>query len=179
MKKKILTLVGGISKESINKKLFISIKKNAPENFEFTEFDISSLPFYSQDLESDPPEKVKELKERIKNSDGVLIVTPEYNRSIPGVLKNAIDWASRPYGASVWSKKRAAIIGMTPGNTGTMSAQQHLRFILNCVDVLVLPSEIYLKHKETLNDNGDFASERTREHILKFLNKFSNFISET
>ncbi len=175
---KVLTLVGGIAKGSINKKLFISIKKIAPENLVFTDFDIASLPFYSQDLEENPPKEVVQLKKLISESDGILFITPEYNRSIPGVLKNAIDWASRPREKNPWNKKRAAVLGMSPGNPGTMSAQQHLRFILNCLNIQVLAQpEVYLKYSETLNDDGEFASEKTKEFILKFLKGFSDFIS--
>src|SRR4051812_39838995 len=94
---KLLTLVGGISSKSLNKRYFNAIKDLAPEGFEFIEIDISKLPFFSQDLEFDPPDIVTEYKEKIREADAVLFITPEYNRSIPGVLKNAIDWGSRPY----------------------------------------------------------------------------------
>jgi chromate reductase len=174
---KILTLVGGISKNSINQKLFLAIKGIAPQNMEFTTFDISKLPFYSQDLELDLPGVVRDLKSQIEGADAIFFVTPEYNRSVPGVLKNAIDWASRPYGKSVWKSKKAAIVGMSPARTGTMASQQHLRLILSAlgVQVLTLP-EIYLMASETLNDKGEFSTEKTKEFILKFLKTFSEFV---
>ena len=175
---KVLTLVGGISKNSINKELYNAIKGVTPQNLELSTFDISELPFFSQDIENDPPGKVKDLKNLIQSSDAILFITPEYNRSIPGVLKNAIDWASRPYGTSAWKGKKAAVLGMSPGKTGTMSAQQHLRLILNSLNITVLPQpEIYLTHSETLNEAGEFASDRTKEFIKKFLGTFSDFIS--
>lgn len=174
---KILALVGGISKNSINRKLFHAIKDITPENIEFSEFDISLLPFFSQDLEGDLPSIVRDLKSQVETADAIFFVTPEYNRSIPGVLKNAIDWASRPYGKSVWRGKKAAIVGMTPGKIGTAAAQQHLRLILSALGVFVLPlPEIYLIESETLNDKGEFVSDRTREYIQKFLNTFSDWV---
>lgn len=174
---KILTLVGGISKGSINQKLFRAIKKVAPKEIEFSDFDISTLPFFSQDIENDPPDVVKNLKELITNADGILFITPEYNRSVPGVLKNAIDWASRPFGKSVWKGKKAFVIGMSPGKTGTMSSQLHLRTVLMAVGVQTMAQpEIYLTTSETLNDAGNFAIEKTRDYILKALKTFTDFI---
>lgn len=174
---KILVLVGGIAKNSINKKLYQAIQKIAPANLELSTFDIGELTFFSQDLENDLPAQVKELKNQIQSSHGILFITPEYNRSIPGVLKNAIDWASRPYGTSAWKGKKAAVLGMSPGKTGTMSAQQHLRFILNALNIHVMPQpEIYLTMSETLNDAGEFGSEKTKEFMKKFLNSFVEYI---
>jgi NAD(P)H-dependent FMN reductase len=173
----ILALVGGISKNSINRKLFEALKGIAPEAMKFSNFDISKLPFYSQDLEMDLPGVVQDLKSQIVAADAILFVTPEYNRSVPGVLKNAIDWASRPYGKSVWKSKKAAILGMSPGKTGTMASQQHLRLILSAVGVYVLPQpEIYLVHSETLNEKGELASERTKEYLQNFLKTFSECV---
>src|SRR4051812_44389590 len=113
---KILCFVGGISKDSLNKKLFHEMKNLAPKNFELESFDIASLPFFSQDLESDIPEAVKKLKKKIEDCDAVLFVTPEYNRSFPAVLKNALDWGSRPYGKNSWNFKPCAVIGASVGN---------------------------------------------------------------
>jgi chromate reductase len=174
---KILALVGGISKNSINRKLFKALRGIAPQNIEFSDFDISTLPFFTQDLENDPPPFVKVLKSQIESADGILFVTPEYNRSVPGVLKNAIDWASRPYGHSVWKSKKAAIMGMSPGKAGTMAAQQHLRLILSAlgVSVLTLP-EIYLVSSETLDDHGEFVSDKTKQYLQNFLKTFSEFL---
>ncbi|MES2770247.1 MAG: NADPH-dependent FMN reductase [Bdellovibrionota bacterium] len=173
---KILTLVGGISKGSINQKLYRALKKAAPEGVEFSDFDISTLPFFSQDIENDPPPSVVDLKSKIEAADGILFITPEYNRSIPGVLKNAIDWASRPYGKSVWKDKKALIMGISPGKAGTTSAQLHLRTILMNLGILVMPKEIYLIQSETLSETGDFASDKTKDFIVKNIKYLSDFI---
>src|SRR5690606_33682416 len=112
-------------------------------------FDITTLPFFSQDIETDPPAQVKDLKSKIENADGLLFITPEYNRSIPGVLKNAIDFASRPYGKSAWKGKKALMMGMSPGKAGTMSAQLQLRTTLMSLGISVMPQpEVYLVHAE-------------------------------
>lgn len=177
-KLKVLALVGGISKGSINQKLFKAISKIAPEGFEFTNFDISRLPFFSQDIESNPPSEVMELKSLIESSDAILIVTPEYNRSMPGVLKNAIDWGSRPDGKNSWAEKKAAVLGMSSGKTGTLSAQQHLRATLVNVGVLAMPKPgLYLYAGDTMNEAGDdFGSPKSKDFILQFLVAFEKFI---
>jgi chromate reductase len=176
---KILAIVGGISKGSINQKLFKAISKIAPENFEFTNFDISRLPYFSQDIENAPPNEVTEFKSLIESSDAVLLITPEYNRSIPGVLKNAIDWGSRPYGKNSWAKKKAAVLGMSAGKTGTLAAQAHLRDTLAGVGVSTMPQpQLYLYIKDTMNEAGDdFGSDKTKEFMLGFLKAFENFIA--
>lgn len=179
MKKlKILALIGGISRGSINQKLFKAISKIAPESFQFTSFDISSLPFFSQDIENNPPSEVLELKSLIESSDATLIVTPEYNRSMPGVLKNAIDWGSRPYGKNSWAEKKAGVLGMSSGKTGTLSAQEHLRMTLTNVGVLTMPNPaLYLYIKDTMNEAGDdFGSPETKKLMLQFLGAFEKFI---
>lgn len=124
---KILTLTGGILKDSMNKKLFELIKPLAPSEFEFEIFDISGLPYFSQDIENDMPESAKNFKNAITLSDAVLfitpVITPEYNRSMPGVLKNAIDFASRPYGKNVWAGKPADVLGAAVGPSGAFGGQ--------------------------------------------------------
>lgn len=150
-KHKILTLVGGISKGSINQKLFRAIKKVAPNDLEFSDFDISTLPYFSQDIEVNTPEIVSKLKTQIENADAVLFITPEYNRSIPGVLKNAIDWGTRPGGKNSFDKKKAAVLGMSAEKTGTMSAQAHLRTILTGCGAYTMPKpEMYLYVNDTM-----------------------------
>jgi chromate reductase len=128
---RILVIIGGLSKNSINKKLFELIKPLAPKDFEFDSYDISLLPFYSQDIETDLPNVVMEFKKKVSASDGVIFITPEYNRSMPGVLKNAVDWCSRPYGAGLWNKKPSAVLGASPGPIGTFAAQTDLKKILS------------------------------------------------
>ncbi len=133
-----MVLIGGISKNSLNKRFFAAVEGLGEKSLEFTVFDIARLPFYSQDIENEPPASVAELRELASASDAVLIVTPEYNRSIPGVLKNALDWGSRPPGQSVWARKPTAIMGATTGGVGTFGAQQHLRNVCSWLDMPVM-----------------------------------------
>ncbi len=151
----VFTLVGGISNASINKRLYAEIVKHHKGNLSFQMFDVASLPFYSQDIENDPPPTVKSMKEAAKRSDAVLIITPEYNRSIPGVLKNAIDWGSRPYGSSCWTHKPAAVMGASGGNIGTFGAQQHLRNICSYLNMhLMGQPEFYFNASVNMPETG-------------------------
>jgi chromate reductase len=131
----IAVIVGSLRRDSINYKLALGIEKLAPADVSFTHLLIGDLPLYNQDDDAAPADSVRRLKDSILAARGVLFVTPEYNRSIPGVLKNAIDHASRPYGHSAWVKKPAGIIGLSPGPAGTSMAQQHLRNILANLDM--------------------------------------------
>ncbi|MGL5114271.1 MAG: NADPH-dependent FMN reductase, partial [Beijerinckiaceae bacterium] len=126
----IAVFVGSLRKESFNRKLATALARLAPAGFAFKQIEIGDLPFYNQDDDASPPASVERLKAAIAAADGLLFVTAEYNRSIPGVLKNAIDHASRPYGKSVWAGKPAGIIGVSLGAIGTAMAQQHLRNVL-------------------------------------------------
>jgi chromate reductase len=174
---KVLTLVGGISQNSLNKKYFEAIRQLALKNFHFVEFDISKLPFFSQDLEMDPPDKVTEYKELIRSAGALLIVTPEYNRSFPGVLKNALDWGSRPYGQNLWDKKPAAILGASPGNIGTFGAQHHLRQVMSYLNMYVLGQpEIYFNASHAFNENGELNDPKTKKLIHKFFDEFYQLI---
>jgi chromate reductase len=149
-KPKIIVLAGGISKDALNQKLLEFFREEAGELLEFDQFDIKSLPYFSQDIENDPPAAVVDFKKRVASSDGALFVTPEYNRSFPGVLKNAIDWASRPYGQSLWPGKPGYIIGTSPGAIGTFGAQNQLRLVLSFPDVkLINQPECYFTFLKT------------------------------
>jgi NAD(P)H-dependent FMN reductase len=173
---KVLSLVGGISRNSINRKLYNAILKLAPSGYEFDTFDISKLPFYSQDLELDPPDIVSEFKEKIREADSILFVTPEYNRSIPGVLKNAIDWGSRPYGMNLWAKKSAAILGASIGNIGTFGAQHHLRQILSYLDLDVMNQpEFYFNGSKAFDAEGNLIDEKTKSLLDKFFSAFKAY----
>ncbi|MCL1971624.1 MAG: NAD(P)H-dependent oxidoreductase [Endomicrobia bacterium] len=155
---KILTLIGGISKNSINKKFFEIIKPLAPKELEFDVFDISGLPYFSQDTENDMPEIAADFKNRIASADAVLVITPEYNRSMPGVLKNALDYASRPYGKNVWIKKPTAVLGTSPGATGAFAGQQHAKNTLSFLGAIVMwQPEIYFNFSAYVNDKGELA----------------------
>ncbi len=167
--KKILTVVGGISKDSLNQKLFKAVKELAPKDFELVSTDLSKLPFFSQDIENDPPEVVRNWKNQIKEANAVLFITPEYNRSIPGVLKNAIDWGSRPYGQNLWNGKPGGVMGASVGNIGTFGAQHHLRQVcayLN-IDVMGQP-EFYFNGSKAFSDQGQLTDESTKKFISEY-----------
>lgn len=173
---KVMVLIGGISRESLNKRFFAAVEKANGTSLEFTVFDISLLPFYSQDIEHTPPQSVIELKELAKKSDGVLIVTPEYNRSIPGVLKNAVDWGSRPHGHNVWMGKPTAIMGATNGFLGTFSAQQHMRTICELLGMPVMAQPAV--HFNALTGmEGDSLAANSTVFIEKFLAAFEKWIA--
>ncbi len=162
----VAVVVGSIRKDSFNKKLANALEKLFPANFAFTQVCIDDLPPYNQDDESDPSAQVTRVKTQIMQSHCVLFVTPEYNRSVPGVLKNAIDHASRPYGKSAWSGKPAGVIGVSVGPIGTAMAQQHLRNILAYLNMPTLcQPEAFIHNKDSLYDNDGNIGEAS----LKFL----------
>lgn len=156
----IAVVVGSLRKDSFNRKLASAIAKLAPAEFSFKQVQIADLPLYNQDDDTNQAESVKRMKGEIAAAQGVMFVTPEYNRSIPGVLKNAIDHGSRPYGQSVWGGKPGGVLGVSPGATGTAMAQQHLRNVLVAVGVLTLGQpEAFIQVKDGLFDeNGDIGA---------------------
>jgi chromate reductase len=168
----ILALVGGISADSINRKLFGFFKEAAREALEFDEFEIKSLPFFSQDIEENPPAAAADFKERVKACDGILIITPEYNRSFPGVLKNALDWGSRPYGQNLWAGKPAGLIGTSPGAVGAFGAQNQVRQVMNFLDLRTMNQpEFYFTFPKEL-ENGKLphsANEFLKSYVGKFI----------
>jgi len=175
-KLKILAMVGGISKDSINRQLCEFFKAQAKDRMECDCFDVSSLPFFSQDIEYDPPESVSALKSRISWSDGVLFVTPEYNRSFPGVLKNAIDWGSRPWGQNSWEGKPAGILGASIGAIGTFGAQNHLRQVLSQLDMPTMNQPaFYFKFPENI---GDGLDDTSRNFLETFIVQFEKWVTK-
>jgi len=162
----IAVVVGSLRKDSFNQKLAGALQKLFPAEFSFTEVRIDDLPPYNQDDDGQPSAQVTRLKGEISAAQGVLFVTPEYNRSIPGVLKNAIDHASRPYGKSAWNGKPAGVIGASVGPMGTAMAQQHLRNILAHLNMpTVGQPEVFIHHKEGLYDEAGNLGEAS----IKFL----------
>ncbi|NLX18355.1 MAG: NAD(P)H-dependent oxidoreductase [Desulfobulbus sp.] len=155
----IAVLVGSLRKDSYNRKLAEALSRLAPPEFTFTFLEIGDLPLYNQDDDANQAPAVQRLKNEIRAADGLLFVTPEYNRSIPGVLKNAIDHASRPPGQSAWAGKPAGVLGISIGQIGTALAQQHLRNILAFLDVPTLGQpELFLQLNENFFDaNGDIG----------------------
>lgn len=175
---KIAVIVGSIRRDSINRKLAEALAKLAKPKAEFAILKIDDLPLFSQDLELSPPASVTRLKSEIEAADGVLIVTPEYNRSIPGVLKNAIDWASRPYGKNSFNGKPTAGIGTSMGSVGTAAAQQHLRSILAYLNVeLMGQPEGYIAYKQGLvDDAGNITDDGTRKFLQGYVDAFADWI---
>lgn len=175
--KNIAVVVGSINSQSLNRKVAGALVKLFPSGYKFNFVGISDLPLYSQDQDADPPQAVVEFREAINASDAVIFVTPEYNRSIPGVLKNALDHGSRPYGKSVWAGKPAGVLGASPGAIGTGIAQQHLRTILAYLDMPTLNQpEVYLQVKDgTFNEDGSFG-DGTAKFLQKWVDAFVAFI---
>jgi chromate reductase len=171
---KIVVIVGSIRRGSINRRLAQALAKLARPGTEFTFSRIDDLPLFSQDLEAEPPASVLRLRQEVQTANGVLIVTPEYNRSIPGVLKNAIDWASRPYGKNSFNGKPAAAIGTSTGAVGTAAAQQHLRSILIHLNVILLgqPEGYIVYKKDLVDDQGEIADESARTFLRQFMDTF-------
>lgn len=176
---KIAVVVGSLRKDSYNKKLAKSLEKLAAGKMEFSYVDIGSVPLFNQDLEASVPASVTKLKSEIEAADGVLFVTPEYNRSIPGVLKNAIDWASRPYGKSSWAGKPAAVCGTSQGAIGTAVAQAHLKQIIaGYLDMPLLGQpEMYVAYKEESFDaDHNVTNDATKKFLQGFVDKFASWV---
>jgi NAD(P)H-dependent FMN reductase len=175
---KIAVVVGSLRKESFNKQLAHALESIAPKDFTFEHLDIGSLPLYSQDYDADYPEVARTFKQKIAEANAVLIVTPEYNRSIPGVLKNALDWGSRPWGQSAWGGKPGALIGTSVGAIGTAIAQSHLRVVCGYLDIALLNQpEMFIKHDASRIDaNGNIVSEDTRKFLQGFMDKFEAWV---
>ncbi|MDD4615909.1 MAG: NAD(P)H-dependent oxidoreductase [Alphaproteobacteria bacterium] len=156
---RIGVIVGSLRKGSFNQKLANALQKLAPPDLELSLLRIDDLPLYNQDDDINQSASVKRLKKEIVESDGIIFVTPEYNRSIPGVLKNALDHASRPFGESAWAKKPAGVIGVSVGAIGTACAQQHLRTILAYLDMPTMGQpEAFLHLREGLFDDGSIGN---------------------
>ena len=170
-------LVGSISTASINRRLAAALQQLAPAGVELAEIAIGDLPFYSLDAEQDFPAAARDFKQAIRSSDGILIVTPEYSRSIPGVLKNALDWAARPYGENAFAGQIVAIAGASPSPIGTATAQQHLRAILVHFDALLLGQpELFLQDTGAITEDGAVSDEEVRGLLTGFLEAFAAFV---
>jgi chromate reductase len=177
---KVGYLIGSLAKASINRQLAHALAKLAPEvGLEMQEIPIAGLPLYSYDYDADFPQVARDYKQAIADVDAVLFVTPEYNRSIPGALKNAIDWASRPYGTNSFARKPSGVIGTSPGAIGTAVAQTHLRSVLCfCNSPLMNTIEAYIHFKPGLID-ADFAvtDASTGQFLRKYLAEYAGFVA--
>lgn len=172
-------IVGSLAKASINRKLAKALVRLAPPALAFREIPIRDLPLYSYDYDNDYPEVARKFKAAIKSSDAILFVTPEYNRSIPGGLKNAIDWASRPYGTNAFARKASAVIGTSPGAIGTAVAQQSLRSVLSfCNSPQMNAPEAYIQFTPGLiTDDGEVTVESTEAFLREYMKEFHDFIA--
>jgi chromate reductase len=170
--------VGSLSSTSINRILSRSLIRLAPPDLQFTEIPIGNLPLYSQDYDTDYPPEARALKEAISSSDAVLFVTPEYNRSIPGALKNAIDWASRPWGQNSFHHIPAGVIGASIGAIGTAVAQQSLRAVLSFCNARQLTSpEAYIQYTpERFRDDGEVVDETTAGFLKDYMEEFRDHV---
>lgn len=176
--KRIAVLLGSLRKESLSRKTAQAIMAVAPDTLAFEILELGGLQMYNQDLEQAPPAEWTEFRERIKGFDGVLFVTPEYNRSVPAVLKNAIDVGSRPYGKSAWNAKPAAVVSISAGALGGFGANQHLRQSLAPLNVPIMPSpEAYIGNAASLFDeHGNLTNESTRGFLTKFTTAFAEWV---
>ncbi len=176
---KVGYFVGSLAKASINRKLAHALIKLAPNELQFTEIPIKDLPLYSYDYDADYPPVARAFKDAIKEVDAFLFVTPEYNRSIPGGLKNAIDWGSRPYGSNSFTHKPSAVIGASPGKIGTAIAQQSLRSVLGyCNSPQMNGPEAYIQFTPGLiTDDGDVTVKSTEDFLRNYMAEFHIFIA--
>jgi chromate reductase len=174
----IAVLVGSLRRDSFNRRFASALVKLAPSDFAFKQLEIADLPLYNQDDEANPAQSVRRLKSDITAAAGVLFVTPEYNRSIPGVLKNAIDHASRPYGQNAWAGKPAGVIGVSIGAIGTAIAQQHLRNVLAYLDMPTLGQpEAFIQAKEGLFDAANEIGPNSRQFLQDWMDRYVAWVN--
>ena len=176
--KMIAVLVGSLRKESLNRKMAKALMELSPGSLKLEIIGIGGLPLYNQDSDDNPPAAWTEFRDRIKNVDGVLFVTPEYNRSVPGVLKNAIDVGSRPYGKSAWAGKPGAIVSVSPGAIGGFGANHHLRQSMVFLNMPAMQQpEAYIGQAASLFDeHGSLVNESTRDFAKKFMLAFAAWV---
>jgi len=173
-KLKLAVIVGSNRRESINRKLAQALAKLGESAFDATFVQIDDLPMFNQDLEPNRPESTLRLKREIEAADAILIVTPEHNRSIPAVLKNAIDWASRPYGKNSWAGKTVAVTGTSGGGVGTAVSQNELRMILTNLAGAVVGGQVFITFKDDLIDaQHNVTNEATRGFLQGFMDNFA------
>ena len=175
---KIGYFVGSLASGSINRTLSKALIKLAPGDLEFTEIPIKDLPLYSYDYDADFPPEGRALKEAIEGSDGILFVSPEYNRSIPGALKNAIDWGSRPWGTNSFARKPTGIIGASPGSIGTAVMQSSMRAVLSFLDAPQLNApEAYVKfNPDVFGSDGEVKDESTEAFLRHYMEEYCAFV---
>ena len=176
---KIAVVVGSLRKDSFNRKMADAIEKLAPSEFTFHKVRIDDLPLYNQDDDTHQAESVIRMKDEIKDAQGLLFITPEYNRSIPGVLKNAIDHASRPPGQNAWGGKPAGILGVSTGVIGTALAQQHLRNVLSALNVRTLAQpDAFIQAKDGLFDKSGGIGPESEPFLQKWMDRYAAWVKK-
>lgn len=173
-------LVGSMRKDSLNRRLAKAFVKLAPDTLDFVWIRIDDLPFYNQDLEPDRTAEVRRFTDEVRPCNGILAVMPEYNRSIPALLKNAIDWGSKPITENVWLGKTAALAGISPGQFATAVGQQHLRQVLGVLGAVVMGGECYIKWtgNDFISVDGDVADESTAAFLKAYIGRFSELATK-
>jgi chromate reductase len=175
----VAVIVGSNRRDSINRKLAQALVKLGSGKFDASFARIDDLPLYNQDNEGNLPPEVARYKDEIKKADGVLFVTPEHNRSIPTVLKNAIDWGARPFGTSVWPGKPGFITGTSPGAIGTALVQANLRTVMLGLGMTLLGGESYVQFKANLfDDQGNVGDENTQKFLQSFVDRFATLVTK-
>ncbi|MBN8713035.1 MAG: NAD(P)H-dependent oxidoreductase [Xanthomonadales bacterium] len=175
----VAVLVGSLRESSLNRRLARAVERLAPPGLHFEPVQIGGLPLYSQDFDVDYPAAGRQLKKQVEAADALLFVTPEYNRSIPGVLKNALDLASRPWGTNSWAGKPAAVVGASIGAPGAAMAQQHLRNVLAYLDVPTLAQpEVFLQFRDDgpIDADGGITNASTREFLQGFVDRYVEWV---
>ena len=176
-KPRVAVIVGSNRRESINRKLAHALVKLGADQFDAKFARIDDLAMYNQDIEGNLPPEVVRFKDEIARADGVIIVTPEHNRSIPTVLKNAVDWGARPYGKSSWPGKPGFITGTSPGAIGSALVQQHLRSVMAGLGMTLLGGEAYVTFKPNLiDDHGSISDESTKAFLQGFVDRFAMLV---
>ena len=173
----LAVVVGSNRRDSINRKLALALAKLGADKFDANFVRIDHLPMFNQDLEGSLPPEVVRYKNELAQADGILIVTPEHDRSIPAVLKSAVDWGARPYGQNSWAGKPAFITGTSPGAIGSAMAQQHLRSVMVSLGMILLGGEAYVTFKPNLIDeHGNIADESTQKFLQGFVDRFASLV---
>ncbi|MDI6619290.1 MAG: NAD(P)H-dependent oxidoreductase [Clostridiales bacterium] len=179
--KTIGVFVGSLRKASFSRAIANFVSSLAPENFKMNIIDLADLPMYNQDLDDEgrPPESWTKFRTKIKPLDGCLFVTPEYNRSVPAVLKNALDVGSRPYGQNAWSGKAGGIISVSPGSLGAFGANHHLRQSMVFLNILLLQQpEAYIRNVSSiLNEKGDVVNESMKKFLQQYMDSFVKWVN--
>ena len=177
--KDIAVIVGSLRKEAFSRRLAKALQALSPAGLELNLVEIGQLALYNQDLEPSPPAEWVAFRERIKRADGVVFVTPEYNRSMTGALKNALDVGSRPYGKNTWDNKPGLVVSCSPGNIGAFGANHHLRQSLVFLNVLPLQQpEAYISGVDKLlNDSGEVTNDKSREFLTKIMQAYDGWVN--